>query len=438
MTIPEPSPAPDATPPRATVVEPPRRRRSRAGWWIGAAAVLAAAVAAGIGASRVRWTPATLERAESLLAEKKYRPAADEAEAFLAQHPDHTRALFTAARARAGAEDWAGCAATLHRVPDWSQRKAEALLIEGKALRKIDRGRDAERAYRDCIARDPEGPFGLDARLELMKLLALEERVEAFKAVVGEVLPRMPEDERLLILAKRMQIEFEQSEPPLNVKATRALLDKDPGDAYARAGLAAALDRSGDLAAARALYARAVAEAPEDAELRERYMDLLHRAGDTAALKATLAGRPAGSDERPNTRKFLGIVAESDGDHAAAERHYARAIAADPTDPELHHRRSLALYRLGRRDEARAEAAERARLNQARDDLRKAWDEFATPFESHPDRLDPALLRGMARACEACGWPREASAWYRAALRTAPDDAEARAGLERVEAPPRS
>ena len=57
---------------------------------------------------------------------------------------------------------------------------------------------------------------------------------------------------------------------------------------------------------------------------------------------------------------------------------------------------------------------------------------FANTFESRPDEVPAEQLLALARGCEARGWPREASGWYRAALLLSPDDREARAGLERL------
>src|SRR5262249_31326857 len=157
-----------------------------------------------------------------------------------------------------------------------------------------------------------------------------------------------------------------------------------------------------------------------DPELRERYMDLLYRMGDMLRLKAVLSARTSGTDERPTMLKFLGIVAESEGNLPAAVEYQSRAVEADPTEPQHRHRLSLLLYRLHRKPEGDAQAAVRTRLDRAREELRQAWNAFATPFEADPTNVDPALIRGMAHASEACGWPREASAWYREALRRAP------------------
>ena len=71
-------------------------------------------------------------------------------------------------------------------------------------------------------------------------------------------------------------------------ESLRAMVEADPADACARAGLAAALVRANDFEAARPLYLRALAERPEDPELRERVLDLLHRLGDREATEEVL------------------------------------------------------------------------------------------------------------------------------------------------------
>jgi tetratricopeptide (TPR) repeat protein len=437
MSEPETALAAETNPPGAMQAKAaPRKGRLARWWWAWSILGLALVAGGAVLATRIRWTPPSLDRAEKLLAEKRFAEAASEAEAVLETKPGDTRALFAAARARVGMEDWARAVAALESVPDWSARKTEALLLVAQIQKKRNRGRDAETNFRACLARDPDGPAGTSARIELMKLYAMEERVDEFKALVWDVLPRVSDLDKVMVLMRRMQIEFEQTLPEINAKTLRAMVGEDPEDAYARAGLAAALDRSGDVEQARKLYAHALAARPNDPELRERYLDLLQRLGDMTTLRAVLEARPPGTDERPATLKFLGIVAEADGKADQAIAYQERAVAADPTDPQHHHRLSLLLYRNRRKADAEREAAERTRLDKARDQLRQAWNAFATPFETDPTHVDPALLLGMARACEACGWVREASAWYRATLSKAPDDPQARAGLQRVEALP--
>ena len=415
---------------------PPAARTRRLPWrWALGLAGLVVLVGLVVLASRVRWTTPTIGEVESLLAARRFDAAADAARSALREQPQDTRLLFALARAQGGREDWNGVVTSLEKIPSWSIRRAEAHLITGQALRKLGYGRRAERAFLDAIARDhgSTGP-GPSAKLELMKLYAAEERIDAFQAVVWDLMERVDEADRLALLTARTQIEFEQSKPEINIRQLRPLVEHDPDDHDARAGLAAALDRAGKLEEARDHYRQALAAAPQDPELRERVLDLAHRMGDMAAVRDLLAARPPGSDDRPNTAKFLGLVAEADGRLDDAALAYERAARAEPNDPEHQHRLSQVLYRLRRQAEADARTAERARLTRARDELRLAWNDFATPYEADPSTVTAAQFARLGRACEAIGWTREAAAWFRQAIRKAPDHPEAHAGLDRLQA----
>jgi Flp pilus assembly protein TadD len=396
---------------------PTTRRRRRRSWVLGGLVVLA--VAGAVVATRPLWEPPPkMADVEALLARKRYADAADGSERLVRSDPDDPRAWYLLARASAGAGRLARAVEALRHIPDWSLRKPDALFFEGKLLLEQHLGRQAEAALRACIARDVSG-VGLadNARLELLALCAMEERREAFVDTFWEVYPRLDGPDRLAVLTMRMRLEFEQTKPELNAALLRDYVAKDPEDAQARAGLAAALDHAGDLTAARRLYEEALALAPGDPELRERTLDVLLRAGDMEALTRVLAGRPPGSDDRAEMRKFLGIEAQSRGDSRGAAEHFARAAERRPDVPEYHHRLAQALIRLGRREEAAEATARRTRLNEAREELRKAWNAFATAFEVDPDAVAPELLEAIARACAAAGQSRESGAWADQAAR---------------------
>ena len=132
------------------------------------------------------------------------------------------------------------------------------------------------------------------------------------------------------------------------------------------------------------------------------------------------------------TLRAQGIERESRGDLEGALDAYTRAVAADPTEPEFHHRRAQVFLRLNRKAEAEAEAAERKRLREAHDDLRKAWDRLGDAWDRDPNRIEPTLLHGMARASERAGRGREAAAWFHQVLLRLPADQEAIAAVERL------
>jgi hypothetical protein len=156
---------------------------------------------------------------------------------------------------------------------------------------------------------------------------------------------------------------------------------------------------------------RAVADAPAAAHIRERALDLLYRHGDLESVARLLAERPAGSDARPETAKFLALAASEAGDLRGSVEPLQRASAARPDVPEYRHRLAQALIRDGRKGEAAEVAAERARLTEAREALRLAWNDLATAYEADSRDLDPRLLERIAAACTAAALPREAEAW---------------------------
>jgi tetratricopeptide (TPR) repeat protein len=400
----------------------------------GAGFVALAAIAVG---AWLAWSYAnspTLKDVDRWLRRQKYAEAERDARAYLVWHRNDAEGIFALAKALAGRGKVKQCAEALERVPHGSPKRAEALYRAGQAYQQIHRMRDAERAFRACVASDPNGQdYAMSARIELAALFAMQERREAFKAVGWEAYDHLPEAKRLPVLTMLMRLEFEQTKPDINATSLRAAVDADPADSYARAGLAAALDQQRNVAEARSLFAKALEEKPQDPELRERYMDLLRRMGDFDAMKAVLAARPPGTDDRPATQNILGIVAESAGDLEAAEAAFRRAVQLNPRDPEYHHRLSLVLFRRGRSAEAAKEAATRTELREGLTQLRQAWTLYANAFDVDPDQIPTELVLGMARAIESCGRDREAIAWYRQVLRLDARESTARAALDALE-----
>jgi tetratricopeptide (TPR) repeat protein len=414
--------------------------RTRLRWRILAGLVLVTLSLAVAGwAIFLRGAPASLDRATELLEAKKYNEASREAERLVEDSPEDPRVLILLARARAGAKDLAGCIDALKRVPDWSVRKDDALFREGQIFNEQKRGRDAEKAFLTCVARDSKaGQISIQARLQLMALYAKEERIEAFKAISRELLNLLPEAEQLPVMVMRMKIEFEQTLPSINAESLRAMVDADPGDHQARAGLATALDRMGDQVHAQEHFAKALAQGPNDLELRERYLSFLQRVGNRESIHVVLAARNPLAENRPVIQKFLGWMAEMDGDLRTAESAYRKAVDGDPTQAEAHHRLAQVLYRQDRKAEAEAHSEANARLNEARQELHKAWNPFADQYEKDPEHLQANLLVGIARACEAAGWTEEAGLWHRQAMRIGSESSRARNGLDRLNTDPRS
>jgi tetratricopeptide (TPR) repeat protein len=379
-----------------------------------------------------------LVKAEDYIAAGRYAAAAKMAESYLTNDPRNTRALMILSRSRAALGDYEGIVDALRRISDESVKKPEALYVSGQALRLLGRAREAEEAFRGCVARSPDGWRGhpFDARVQLLQIYGLEERHDDFVALAWDSYERMPARLKLSFLVMRTRLELEQAPPEVNARTLATMVAKDPDDPHALGGLAAARAREGRMEEARELLSRAVTLDPGDAELREKLMDVLQKLGRLDELADVLAARPEGAGDRAKTQAFLGVVAEARGDLDAAAAAFARAARLDPGQYEYPYKFSRVLALQGRLVEAQARLADRDRIQKARAALREAWGTFADVYESDPDRVEPAMLVGMGRACEGLGWNREARAWYREAMRHDPDNDEARTALERLPARP--
>jgi choline-sulfatase len=141
-------------------------------------------------------------------------------------------------------------------------------------------------------------------------------------------------------------------------RAVRAL----PGGAEAWRGLGESRVAVGDSKAAIPAFERLVALAPGDAiarmELGEALRDVARYADAARVIREALA-----IDPRPAQYwHSLGTVLGAGGDIAGAERAFSEAISREPTNGQYLYNHGVALYRLGRKDEAAAQMNRAAAL----------------------------------------------------------------------------
>lgn len=388
--------------------------RSRRLRWVVASLLLALGVGGLVGAFAVSSGRSDPTAIEAALASRRYADAVRAAERLTRDDPRDARAWFLLGRARAGAGDLAGAVDALEKVPEWSIRRGDADFFAAQLRKSLNRGREAEAGFRDYLKREARGepaPLAASARLELMSMFAMEERFEAFRSMFWEVYPTLDLDDRLSTLTMRMRSEFEQSSPEITIELLGKFVAADPEDAQARAGLASAQVHAGRLDEALEQLRWAHRDRPDDVEIRARFLDALYRSGNTEELARQLEGESASKTNHATIANLIGVAAQMRGDLATAVEGFSRAVALRPQEPEYHHRLSQALGRLGRSEEAAAHAAERTRLTEAREALRKAWNRFADQFESDSTSVPAQSLWALSEASRAAGWSREADAW---------------------------
>lgn len=254
----------------------------------------------------------------------------------------------------------------------------------------------------------------------------------------------------------------------------RPVAAQRPNDAHVQYDLGFALDNGGDAAGAKQAYEAATKADSTLVSARVSLGLLLARQGDTdaaarwlreaVALDKDAATRPARaqaeralaridltakpeqardellaaislSSEQPDDLELGGAIAESLHDDPAAERAYARAVQATPTDPNLAAAYARVLLRQGKVPQAEAvlqrglaQHPDNPALLSEQADLLLSEKRFesALPLLERlhsADAANAALSRLLARAYVAAGDAAKADPLFAALLREAPDDA---------------
>ncbi len=196
---------------------------------------------------------------------------------------------------------------------------------------------------------------------------------------------------------------------------------QDPDDRLSRLALAETFRRLGRLDQADATLA---ALGPTDRDGRVARARIALDRGDTAAAEALL-GADTGDDTHAASAQLRGRLALGRGDAAAAVNHFRAALEAAPNDRDSHFGLSQALRLTGHAETSRPHA-EAAR---AHDHLEWLVQSALAPNR----RSDLETLRSIARACRDLGRRDQARAWYRLALRIAPDDASVQEALSQLD-----
>lgn len=194
--------------------------------------------------------------------------------------------------------------------------------------------------------------------------------------------------------------------------------------------------RAGDLAGATALYDRALAAEPDNAEALHLAGVARYLAGDVSAAVAFLQRAVALDPGNAETHSNLGASLVATGEMAAAAAAFRRAIELAPGFVDAHANLAGALVRLGDMEGAAAAylAAHRLapdvprflrRLGEISLDLNRfapAADWFSRYLAIEPDNA--GVCNNAAYACERLGRLAEAEAHYRRALGLRPDSPE--------------
>lgn len=212
----------------------------------------------------------------------------------------------------------------------WPYLLGQLLLTEGQPDRALD-------PLRDALAKKPDD---VPAAMGLARALQAAGRPADAVPILDGILARKPTE--AAVLFQRGQIAVEQGKVEEGVAYFERARASQPAAGPVRTALAAAYNRLGRRPEAEDVL-RARAEQPiafEDPLLAE--------------ISVLASGGSALLDR--------GVNAFRQGQFAAAEADFRRAVAAQPEDPDAHLNLGSALVQLGRVDEARKEYDEAIRL----------------------------------------------------------------------------
>jgi len=144
----------------------------------------------------------------------------------------------------------------------------------------------------------------------------------------------------------------EQGKPGEAVTRYERAIALRPDYAEALSNLGNALHDLGKHAAARASYERALALRPDFAEARTNLGNVLHEMGELDAAIEALERASALRPDYAEAQNGLGLVLDKKGDYAKAIACFERALAAQPHDVAILNNLGAALQNSGRFDDA--------------------------------------------------------------------------------------
>jgi tetratricopeptide (TPR) repeat protein len=344
----------------------------------------------------------------------------DEAErelrSLLQQSRFHGDARMKLARLLGKRGDYLACAEELHKVPDWWPTKADALFLEAEAFKRIDRAREAERAWAACLAGDPLHPVPLKyvygAARELVGIYILESRLDEARQALMKTCEMADPADRPGILILRMQAELLRIRPEEAVKTLRKYVSAASEDWEARRALAREEELSGDPAAADRHIAACLEATPEDPSVWRTWLEILHQRGDREKIRDAMPRMPPAEDD-PVLWDYRGLARSWDHDLEGAVEAFSQAVRLNAYEPEYYYHLGIHEMRLGQAERAQAHLQRHRELQDAQNQLDDAVNAFidVSATGQPGDPAYRAAVKQLASLCDQLGWSREAQAW---------------------------
>jgi tetratricopeptide (TPR) repeat protein len=392
----------------------------------------------GVWLAQNRWSePRSLLEIERLMNRQSWVEAESQLQRYRARHSKDPSAQMLLGRALAARKAYSDSARALEEISEEAPERALALLRAGQAWHEGRFRREAERAWKACLAMSV-GDVDLPAvqqecRRQLCAAYALERRRDDLWDVTAKMTahsqPRLWHEP----FAMRARYEFEMVDPQVALGLLAPALENDAKDLPTRRAIGLYHLEAGNAEKARAQLIRCVQESPADLLSWEAWLQCLHKTGaGDLELQQALRALPPSADSSAECWKARQTVAERQDNLQLALEAAQHAVRLQPSEPEHCHRLGQILIRLGSKEEGQEQLARSQELQQARLQLRDLFDEYRRDYFE----LDPApraeLVYQFGQAYEMLGRQGEAAGWYRVALSESPAHKLSLAALERL------
>ena len=306
---------------------------------------------------------------------------------WLAASPDSAEAHYYKGRVALALGDVAGAVASLNRANALGLFQPERDLLRGLIASKLSRHAEAEpllrRAYVESKRPDPQ----LSESLARTYLQAFD--LTRSGAVIERWIREAPDDPRPYLVRAEIHLRSSGNEPDTLLNDYREALKRDSTLTKARLGLADELRKAHRNTEAAEEYETYLALEPNSATGHYGAGRNLIEIGDEAAATRHFERAMELDPKNPEVLKELAELSIRGGDFTAALSNLDKAIKLDPDDLTAHNRRAVALLRLGRTAEAKAEQDaikrlkdELAHVNNLREQLIKSPHDKALQLEA--------------------------------------------------------
>jgi Flp pilus assembly protein TadD len=345
---------------------------SRIGTRARIATILAGVAVVGLTSAGVAWRADNPDASVSrqALAAGRYDEAGAAIERWLSVRPDASEAHLLKGRVAVATNRLREAAEELERARALGREHQDLVLLRALIAAKAGRHSEAEpqlaRAFNAGIVPDRQ----VDEALAKTYLETFD--LARAATVLDRWARDFPDDARPFLWRAEIHSRAGGGDPRAVEGDYREALRRDPALSRARLGLAEELRKAHRNAEAAAEFDHYLLVVPDDAAAHLGAGRNLVEQGDEAAACRHLERAMALAPNSAEPHLELAESAARQDKWSTALTFLDRAVALDPHDLTARHRRSLALTRLGRIAEARAEQATAARLRKDLDRLNQA------------------------------------------------------------------